>query len=472
MDTNQLILDEDDRELLRKRRIWYILALLLFLVSLIFRLPLVFLATLFMLLVGLIPDLWYRYALRRLALQQQVSQARLFFGEEVTLSVSIENHKLLPLPWLQVEDGIIPPLTLIHKRTRLSSGSQDRLSSPWLIWPLQRVTRRYLMRCHTRGFHLFGPLRLRSSDPFGWLERTLTVPAYASLLVYPLTAPLETLGFSSVLPFGDYATPRRLLEDPLQVIGTRDYILGDDPRRIHWKATAHTGTLQSKVYMPSSQRRLLLLLDVWNYAEASRGADAALQEFTITVAASLAVWGLEEGYMVGLLANAALMGDARELLQGTDAAQILKLYGEDDSNRVVPPTLSSPITRVPFALDAGHDERLLSALARLVPGSHASMDYVLDTEESMLPSGTTILLISAISSLSAGTMERLQTLQQYGNVVYLILTGDPPVHNMLDTGNLPVHYPGGKERWHELTKTLDTTEHGPLGTSTTRLQLD
>ena len=471
MDTKQPLLEED-RELLEKRRAWYALTLILLIISVISRIPLIFLATLFALLVAVIPDLWYRYALRRLTIRQQVSQARLFFGEEVTLSLSIENRKLLPLPWLQVENRITPPLTLVHKRARLSAKSQDTFVSPWLIWPLQRVTRRYLMRCHTRGFHLFGPVRLSSSDPFGWLEREITAPIYATLLVYPLIAPLETLGFASVLPFGDYATPRRLLEDPLQVIGTRDYVIGDDPRRIHWKASAHTGYLQSKVYMPSSQRRLLLLLDVWNYSEATQGSDAALQEFTISVAASLAVWGLEEGYMVGLLANAALMLDANELRQQPDVSTVLKLYGEDDSKHVAPVTLSAPIARVPFALDHGQYEQLLSTLARLVAGSNASMDYILDTEESMLPPGTTILLISAASSLSTGTVERLQELQRHGDVVYLILTGDDAMSTIPDTGGLPVYYPGGKERWHELTRTIDTTDNGPIGTSTTRLQLD
>lgn len=471
MDTKQPLLEED-RELLENRRPWYALTLILLIISVISRLPLFFLATLFALLVALIPDLWYRYALRRLVIRQQVNQTRLFFGEEVTLSISIENRKLLPLPWLQVEIWITPPLTLVHKRARLSSESPDTLISPWLIWPLQRVTRRYLMRCHTRGFHLFGPVRLSSSDPFGWLEREITVPTYATLLVYPLIAPLETLGFASVLPFGDYATPRRLLEDPLQVIGTRDYVLGDDPRRIHWKATAHTGNLQSKVYMPSSQRRLLLLLDVWNYSEAAQGTDAALQEFTISVAASLAVWSLEEGYMVGLLANAALMLDANELHQQSDSSTILKLYGEDDSKHTAPTTLSTPIARVPFALDHGQYEQLLSTLARLTPGYNASMDYMLDTEESMLPSGTTILLISATSSVSEGTIERLQELQQRGDAVYLILTGDTTTPTMPDTGGLPVYYPGGKERWHELITTIDTSDNAPIGTSTTRLQLD
>jgi ATPase family associated with various cellular activities (AAA)/Protein of unknown function DUF58 len=84
------------------------------------------------------------------------------------------------------------------------------------------------------------------------------------------------------------ATPRRLLEDPLRVAGVREYVLGDDPRRIHWKATARAGELRSKIYEPSSRYRLLMLLDINSYPEPWMGLDSEIQELSIA-AASLAL---------------------------------------------------------------------------------------------------------------------------------------------------------------------------------------
>jgi uncharacterized protein (DUF58 family) len=291
-----------DEELLRRRRPWYWLVLLLFVVSFLLQQPLLFLAALLTFVVAISPDLWYRYALRHLIVGQQVNHHNVFFGEEITLSVSIENHKFLPLPWLKVENRIAPPLAILSKRTpRLQNVQRDTLVGTWLLWAFQRVTHQYRMHCQKRGFHAFGPVRLTSSDPFGWLECELTVPAQESLVVYPLIAPLEAFGFSSVHPLREFVTSRRLLEDPLRVAGVRDYVLGDDPRRIHWKATAHVGALRSKVYDPPALRRLLLLLDVWNYSECAKGTDLAIQKLTIAAAASLGVWALDEGYLVGLL---------------------------------------------------------------------------------------------------------------------------------------------------------------------------
>src|SRR5207245_8377451 len=91
-----------DQDLLKRREPWYWLALLLFVVSLFSQQPLLFLAALFTFLVAIVPDLWYRNALRHLVVRQYVNHRNVFFGEEVTLYISIENHKFLTLPWLNV----------------------------------------------------------------------------------------------------------------------------------------------------------------------------------------------------------------------------------------------------------------------------------------------------------------------------------------------------------------------------------
>ncbi len=462
-----------DEDLLRRRRPWYWLVLLLFVVSFLLRQPLLFLAALLTFVVAISPDLWYRYALRHLVVGQQVNHHNVFFGEEITLSVSIENHKFLPLPWLKVENRIAPPLAILLKRTpRLQNVQRDILVGTWLLWAFQRVTHQYRMHCQKRGFHAFGPVRLTSSDPFGWLECEVTVPAQESLVVYPLIAPLEAFGFSSVHPLGEYVTSRRLLEDPLRVAGVRDYVLGDDPRRIHWNATAHVGALRSKVYDPPALRRLLLLLDVWNYPESAKGTDLAIQELTIAAAASLGVWALDEGYLVGLLANCSMVtpsaGQALSMSQTEEEADTIKVDREVFSAR----DLSPAIVSVPFAADHGQYERLLSTLARLVPQYSVSLGTTIDTRESMVPLGTTVLLISAATSLNDETIERLLNLRMLGAAIHLVLTGDSEASVNVETYDLPVHAVGGKEKWYELTRTAGDEKSGAVGTSTSILRLD
>ena len=467
MDTDSLSVDHG-QELLKRRRLWYVLAFALFVVSLIVQQPLVFLAVLFTLVIGIVPDLWYRSALRHLNVYQQVNEHHLFFGEEVKLSMSIENQKLLPLPWLQVENSITPPLTILAKQAT-KREKIGQIANTWLLWSFQRVTRHYRMYCQARGCYIFGPVKLRSRDPLGWLESELVVPERETILIYPLIASLEALGLSFLHPFGEHLTTRRLLEDPLRIAGVRDYQLGDDPRRIHWKATAHAGTLRSKIYEYSGLRRILLLLDAWNYSKAWMSADLEIQELCITVAASLAVWALDEGYSVGLLTNSAVMtATSRHALMGQTGSQ----NNSEGLEKLRTTVISPPGVSVPFACDPGQYERLLSVLARLVPGSSVPIENIIDAEDTLFPPMTTVILISASTTLNEATIERLLDLRAYGTALHLVLVGEREGKRLPETYDLPVHYPGGREKWYELVRAAANEKGADIGTSSTSFQLE
>ncbi len=70
-----------DKGVLKQRRIWYILSVVLAVLSFFVQQPLIFLAALFTLLLGLLPELWYRTALRHLVVRCTASQHRLFLAK-------------------------------------------------------------------------------------------------------------------------------------------------------------------------------------------------------------------------------------------------------------------------------------------------------------------------------------------------------------------------------------------------------
>ncbi|GCE11140.1 DUF58 domain-containing protein [Tengunoibacter tsumagoiensis] len=458
----------EERALLKKRRPWYYLALLLFILSIVFKMPLMLLAAILTLLVALIPELWLRLALKHLLVRQRVNHQHLFFGEEVVLSVVVENRKMLPLPWLQIENPITPPLTVVGQRKTLSQ--RDTLISTWLLWPYQRVTRRYRMTCQDRGFHVFGPTRLNCSDPFGWIESERYLAANETLLVYPLIAPLEALNLPPVRTIGERVGQRQLLEDPLWFAGIRDYQLGDDPRRIDWKATARTGELRSKIFESTTMRRLLVVLDTWAYTGLQKGVDLEVQEFCISVAASLAVWGLEEGYAVGMLANSGMVTTTHELsseattdiLQNQE--QILKSNGL---------TISPAGITIPFSLDHGQYEHILTTLARLIPSHITPIERMIELEDEMFPSGTTVVVVSPVETLNEATLARLWERRIRGNTIAIVTVGDlPEDYQEPETQTIRLYHVGGKEKWHELVNTVGAGKGENIGTSSTRLQLD
>jgi uncharacterized protein (DUF58 family) len=463
MDTDRSYEKLVQDETLIKRRPWYVLAAVLLVLSALTHQSIAFLAALFALVIGLVPELWYRYALRHLVERLALDQRRAFFGEPVTLSISVENQKLLPLPWLEIEDEIPAQVTLLTGHASPSyKVNRARLINAFSLWSFQRVTRRYRLRCLARGVYTFGPATLKSGDPFGWLVREQQVTARETLLVYPLLAPITAFGLPPRRPFGEQATPRRLLEDPLRFAGVREYQITDDPRRIHWKASARVGELRSKIYESSTQYRLLLFLDVATYLEPWMGIDPEIQELTITAAASIAMWGLDEGYAVGLVANSLLLPSDDEPTSQPD--------GTDPGAAAHSATFLSRV-RVPMARDTWQRVRLLSAFGRLFPYLGASIDMLIQAERHSLPMGCTVVLVSAATVLREATIERLLDLRRHGAAVHLALTGDPESRISAATYNIPVHRLGGREVWHELLTHLDDEDPNP-GRSATALHLD
>ncbi len=436
MDVNldRLLRERDLRALTRGA--WYLLALGLAVLSVVARLPVALFAAIFALVIGLVPAIWHREALRHLVVEQQLGATRALFGETVTLDLRVENRKRLPLPWLEIEDEIPEQLPLL---TGISSSSykprRKLLVNAYSLWAMQRVTRRYRLRCSARGMFTFGPVEAQSGDPFGWLVRQERLPASANatLLVFPLVVPIETLGFDARHPFGQQASEQRLLEDPLRVAGVRDYVAGDDPRRLHWKATARAGALVSKVYDPSSQLKLLVVLDVSTYQESWMGIDPDLAELAIAAAASIADWALGSGFAVGLLAN-ALMG----AMPGEALAEEQRI--PDYARRA----------RVPLESDQSQHERVLEALARVVPYFGSPVAPLLLAERRVLPLGTTVVFVGAARALRADTVGQLADLRRRGSPAHLALTGDPEDEIAVPTEGLPVHRLGGREVWHAL----------------------
>jgi hypothetical protein len=197
------------------------------------------------------------------------------------------------------------------------------------------------------------------------------------------------------------------------------------------------------------------------------GIDREIQELTITVAASLAVWALDEGYMVGLLANSAIMTSLYER-----SSQRLIRHASNRLEYSKTSEISAPGVSVPFALDHGQYERLLSLLARLTPFYNIPLEEIIDREAAMFSLGTTVILVSEGMTLTAATVERLLDLRTRGVAIHLALTGDLEGKIMTETYDLPVHYLGGGEKWHELINNFGDEKGQAIGTGSAHFQLD
>ncbi len=230
---------------------------------------------------------WIRRSLSHVRMERIMPRFA-FTNEHVPVKVRIENRAWLPLAWLQVRETI-PPDLRDDPENRMVTSLGGRTSIDYA----------YQLYCRRRGYYKIGPLALNTSDLFGFVEARWAEAGESTIIVYPQIVPLHRLGLSSRVPFGDLSTRRQLTEDPTKLSGVRGYASGDSLRRIHWKATAHEGTLLVKKFQQSQELPLFIALDLARDAYPPRTV-SMLSEWAISVAASVANHMSERRQAVGL----------------------------------------------------------------------------------------------------------------------------------------------------------------------------
>lgn len=395
---------------------WWFAFGLVALTSVLLRNDLLFLLSLFLLLIGAVSSLWTRVCLTGVTYRRRFGSQRLYFGEETDLTVEIVNAKALPLAWLRVEDEFPSALSLSAAKLAVSyrPGRSFLVNLLSLRW-YERVTRRYRVRATRRGAWRFGPVRLSSGDLFGFTLRRDEVDDTATLLVYPKIVPVTTLGLPAFRPFGDLRTPRRTIEDPLRLMGAREYVNGDSYRHIHWKATARRQALQTKVFEPSAALPVAIFLNINTYESLIEGRDLDLQEYAISAAASLACWAAENGHPVGLYVNSLMPPGAQRI-------------------RIRPSSRPDQLLLV------------LEALAKVVDHGPWTIETVLQAEGPQLLPGASIVVISATAN--ARLQHTMLDLRDRGYGMTFVTLGDKI--DRLDLPSVRHHHIGGREAWHEL----------------------
>jgi len=442
---------------------WYYLCIAIILFGLLIRQPLLLVIGFLGIVVLASTDIWAKYCLQDLRYQRQFNEQRVLFGEEIRLSLAIENAKLLPLPWLEIEDSVPRELTIKGRQMRISTArNKVILENLFSLRWYERVTRPYTVLCNARGVHMFGPTVLRSGDVFGFLSHQEALSNRQYLLVYPLVVPITRFGLPSHHPFGDNRAPRRMLEDPSRVVGVRDYMYGDDLRRVHWKATARMMQLQSKVYQATTTYTLVLFLNVVSQLDAWYGIRPELQELAICATASVADWALDQGYAVGLYANTIMympeMGMSistsqtpYSLNESSELSPALhQEIDEKEKDHHIEVVLADQLNRrrihLPPASNEEQRKRIMEVLARIQSYFGSSIEELIQTERTRLPAGATVVVVT--STISDPLLDALSRVKRSGHAVTILHIGDSPLSMTL--GGVAVYHIGGEETWKDL----------------------
>lgn len=226
----------------------------------------------------LIAWFWVRGAPRRMdcgiTAEQQYAEA----GGQVKLQVWLENESFLPYPWVEVHEDprtARVPLGNLHMAAGIGLG-EIVMHFLWLQTP-------------RRGVYTVGPLRLRTGDPFGLFTYEWNAAGEVSVTVLPRVAHLPALPVPLTQPFGHRRVRQRAFEDPTSLAALREYVPGDSPRHVHWKAVAHTGGLMTKEFDLLATTRLSIWLDARPCAGFETGVEVAAALLDVAIREQLEV---------------------------------------------------------------------------------------------------------------------------------------------------------------------------------------
>lgn len=206
----------------------------------------------------------------RLAVRRVLHPPRVHAGTSSRVELSVRNVGSRPTRVLRLHD----PVT-------------DTAGAELLLGPLQPrhdLAAAYQLPTERRGIVRAGPLRAVVTDPFGLAQRTFPVADVAELTVLPRIDRLTPLPHSVGRddPHAGSDHPNVLGQGAEDFYALREYIVGDDLRRVHWASTARRGELMVRQDEVPWQGRVTVLLD-------ARRDTTSPESFELTVSAAASI---------------------------------------------------------------------------------------------------------------------------------------------------------------------------------------
>jgi uncharacterized protein (DUF58 family) len=392
---------------------WILGTLALLFLGLYFKLSLLVYAMYVLLGILLLCRFFTRTWIEKIAVSRHCAGEIFEIGASAEVSVEVANQGPLTVPWLIIEDSLPrEALTQMPRRIKVEGGRLDLIR----LAPGETISLDYQVTFLMRGYYQLGPLRLETGDVFGLHRRFRVAGEPHFALVLPKVLSLQGYNLASRRPQGEIRVVHRLFEDPTRLAGVRPYQQGDPLNRIHWRATARTGELHSRVYETSRVAGATFLLDF--HAQSFQGVGGTPSaELAINTVASLANAVFLMGQQIGLISN------------GRDAADRIRAEGwraefttrAEACRRAADPAANDRLQPVRVETRKGSDQlgQILETLARLEFTDGLEFSEMLATAASQISRDATV--VPVLRQVSPATAVALGGLVRQGFIVTAVV---------------------------------------------------
>lgn len=218
-------------------------------------------------------------------------------GERITAGTPVNIQLRFHIP------GFIPiPYVLVTDRLKRHTGKEISYETSFVPDFRRRGEVMITTPPLQRGRYSFGETSCAVEDIFGLYQYSKNVKAPFSFTVYPQKIHIKDWQDFNQMYRGRHLNSlhSEVQRETTQFNGIREYIHGDPLSRIHWNASARTGTWKSKEYEKESLPRMMIALDC-----AAEYQSRSQYETAVSVAASLLDYAQSADLPVGLLTNEA-----------------------------------------------------------------------------------------------------------------------------------------------------------------------
>jgi uncharacterized protein (DUF58 family) len=197
-----------------------------------------------------------------------------FENEKETIRLSVGETTDLSLKFTQFSRFPILRATLRVKMDAILEGAnypfKQQESTVILEFPIflkgkESIAIPLPLKARARGVTRIKSIEIIISNFFGFGSVKLFYLPFIqkSLIIHPnLVSVPKAEHLVVTTNQGDYSTPTSMYEQLLAPIGTRDYVYTDPFQRIHWKASAKTHSLQTKVFERTSHYSWTIIMNL------------------------------------------------------------------------------------------------------------------------------------------------------------------------------------------------------------------
>lgn len=281
--------------------------------------------------------------------ERTLLEHRITVGDRVLVHVKITNAAARPAP----------PTMM-----RMSVGTRTVSLLVPTLGPGASHEEGFVLPTHRRSIVTLGPVCSVVGDPLGLLRIEKSWTDSLDVYIQPRTIRLNALLKGFIKDIEGHIT-RDLSSSDVSFHAIRDYSVGDDRRNIHWRSTAHSGSLMVRQFEETRRASLVVILSClpWDYTTAEDF------ETAVSVACSLALKAMSEGTSVRVVVDDDVLPSS-SALRLLNSSCSLEMHDGEAIDALVPRSLaafpSSSVVVIVTGQDVS-DERIARACSSIPP---------------------------------------------------------------------------------------------------------